>query len=202
MLRKVSVAVLVVAMMAGPSLAGSHRPVKFLVQGGISWPGQSYLYTFYDPGTHFAAGIGTGVYDGLDIYAVIERHDLSFNWGPLPVNGRGHDFSAWTFGLQGRYSPPILLNIPFVPIKPFATAEVGIASVNYTAGDVPGRWEFILRGEDQTRTYIGFGAGFDYAVSPRFNLFVYARGIRVGTDAAVNVKRGTWLVPVSVGVRF
>jgi Outer membrane protein beta-barrel domain len=186
--KKLLIAGAVVFMLcAAVSAQAPASPVSIYAGGGLSMPMAPDLFKdYWKMGFNGMLGAGYGLTPAFQIVAKGEYHMF-----PLDVEGvEGADISILMFGADGRFA----VGLPAAPIKPFFLVGAGMAKLS--ASDLESG-AFTVGFPEETDFYFNAGAGVEFKVGPKANLFVQARYVDVMSEG-----EATAFIPFTVGLKF
>ena len=187
-------AVLVMSSLAMAQLPSS--PVSFYGGGALSVPsGPSSFSDSWKTGYHGFVGVGFDVAPKFKVVAKIEHHNFSSDFGLTNLDGG--NYKVWMYGPEAHLS----LGAPMVPIQPFLSGGIGMASVSFDkfTGTDPlvAALNTANSGASSTNFYYSIGGGLQFSIAPNASLFVQARYASISGDGG-----STSFMPISIGLKI
>ena len=189
----------IVALFIFSSLAMAQipsSPISFYGGGALSVPSApSGFSDGWKTGYHGFAGVGFSVAPKMKIVGKVEYHSFASDFGLTNLDGGA--MKVLMFGPEAQLS----LGAPMVPIKPFLSAGVGMASVSFA--DFTGTDPLVAAlntansGASSTNFFYSIGGGLEFSVGPTASLFVQARYASISGDGG-----STSFLPISVGLKI
>ena len=189
----------IVALFIFSSLAMAQipsSPISFYGGGALSVPSApSGFSDGWKTGYHGFAGVGFSVAPKMKIVGKVEYHSFASDFGLTNLDGVA--MKVLMFGPEAQLS----LGAPMVPIKPFLSAGVGMASVSFA--DFTGTDPLVAAlntansGASSTNFFYSIGGGLEFSVGPTASLFVQARYASISGDGG-----STSFLPISVGLKI
>ncbi len=196
-MKKVLLTITIVFVFSSMALAQvPSSPISFYGGGALSVPSSPSTFSdSWKTGYHGFVGVGFDVAPKVKVVAKIERHNFGSDFGLADINGG--NYKVWMFGPEAHLS----LGAPMVPIKPFLSGGIGMASVTFD--DFTGTDPLVAamntanNGASSTNFYYSIGGGLEFSVGPAASLFVQARYASISGDGG-----STSFLPISVGLKI
>ncbi len=164
------------------------KPFSAYVGGGLTLPQGDYSSVFKN-GYHGMGSVGFGFFPMVQAMGKVEYHKL-----PVDSDLLSSDLSVVMYGLDAKISPKLMAS----PIKPFALAGIGLATMKQDISITLGTAAPIDIGTaSTTEFYYEIGGGIELKAAPSMNFFVMARYITV-TNSLTDFN----YIPVTVGLKF
>ncbi|MCH7946586.1 MAG: outer membrane beta-barrel protein [candidate division Zixibacteria bacterium] len=189
----------IVALFIFSSLAMAQipsSPISFYGGGALSVPSSpSGFSDGWKTGYHGFAGVGFSVAPKMKIVGKVEYHSFASDFGITNLDGGA--MKVLMFGPEAQLS----LGAPMVPIKPFLSAGVGMASVSFA--DFTGTDPLVAAlntansGASSTNFFYSIGGGLEFSIGPTASFFVQARYATISGDGG-----STSFLPISVGLKI
>lgn len=196
-MKKVLLTVATLFILSSLALAQAPAPpVSFYGGGAFSVPSSPTSFSdSWKTGYHGFVGVGFDVAPKVKVIGKIEYHNFASNFGLAAL--AGGNFKVLMFGPEAHLS----LAAPMVPIQPFLSAGMGMASVSFA--DFTGTDPLVAAlnlgnsGASSTNFYYSIGGGVEFSVGPAASLFVQARYASISGNGG-----STSFLPISVGLKI
>ncbi len=175
---------LILVLATGASAAGP----AIYAGGGVSMPMGDWA-DFYKMGFGFGGGFGYPVTPQFEVVGKVF-------YNTFPVDSdviEGGDFIAISFGADVHFYP-MANNADESAFAPYLLGGIGMSSVKVKEITAP---VAVPEGESETDLTFGFGAGFQYEMSPKMALWVEAKYTIISTEGA-----STSHLPIFAGIKF
>ncbi|MCD6249567.1 MAG: porin family protein [candidate division Zixibacteria bacterium] len=189
---------ILVAFGVSASAQVPSSPVSFYAGGALSIPSgpDSFKETFKN-GYHGMAGVGFDLNPMFELVGKLEYHAFQFDFTDDMSEYSGGTNKMWMYGVDVKLSP----SLPALPIKPYALAGLGMASISMSEFSGPASLSLSVLnsaiGENQTKMYWNLGVGFNMMSTPVFSLFAQARYVNVATEG-----ESAQFIPITIGAKF
>ena len=196
-MKKVLLTVAAVLVMSSLVMAQVPAPpISFYGGGALSLPSSpSGFSDGWKTGYHGFVGVGFSVAPKMKIVGKVEYHNFASNFGLTNLDGG--NMKVLMFGPEAQLS----LGAPMVPIKPFLSAGVGMASVSFA--DFTGTDPLVAAlntansGGSNTNFFYSIGGGLEFSIGPTAAFFVQARYATITGGGG-----STSYLPISVGLKI
>lgn len=203
-MKRVTFSIFLLLVTTANILAQGTNKLEFYCNSGISFPAAPDEFTdYWRMGFNFGGGIGYSVTPNLTLIGYFDFNGFRFDDDKFL---RDYGFSGYGISISGgeasiiTFSGNLKATLQTRPsqVRPYFCGGIGLFKLSI--GDVtvygPGG-SATAEGDSETAFSVLFGAGIDFAIGERMDLFIEGRYVIGFTE-----DESTQMFPIKLGIKF